>query len=138
MKEFELKTCKVESVEFINKLPSNVKIELSNKYSYNVGYSKLNTCSGEFKAEIFDKNSPERFRILVVMKGFFTISEGIAKEQLHIKTYDAIFPHVKAFVSTLTSNAGIPPIFIPYIDISNQSIYRVEMPGKIKRTEEEE
>ncbi len=138
MKDFELKLCKVESVEFTNKLPPNTKVELSNKFSYNVGYSKINTCQGEFKAEIFDKNTPERFRIVVVMKGFFVISGDIAKEVLHIKTYDAMYPFVKAFVANLTANAGIPPVYIPYIDISNQSIYRVEMPGKIKRTEEEE
>lgn len=138
MKEFELKVCKVESVEFVNKLPPNVKIELSNKYSYNVGYSKVNTCSGEFKAEIFDKNSPDRFHINIVIKGYFTTVEGVAKEKLHVKTYDAVFPYVKSFVTNLTANSGIPPIYIPYIDISNQSIYRVEMPGKNFRTEENE
>ena len=138
MKDFELKQCKVETVEFTNKLPPNTKVELSNKFSYNVGYSKIGTCQGEFKVEIFDKNTPERFRIIVVMKGFFVISKDIAKEILHIKTYDAMYPFVKAFVANLTANAGIPPVYIPYIDISNQSIYRVEMPGRIKRTEEEE
>ncbi len=138
MKEFELKLCKVESVNFVNKLPPNEKVELSNKYSYNVGYSKINTCSGEFKADIFDKKSPERFHINVIFKGYFTTAEGVSKEQLHIKTYNALFPYVKAFVTNLTANAGIPPIYIPYIDISNQSIYRVEMPGKNFRTEDNE
>ncbi len=138
MKEFELKLCKVENVQMVNKLPPNVKVELSNKYSYNVGYSKNNTCSGEFKAEIFDKNSPDRFRIEVTMKGLFVTEEGISKEQLHVKTYNAIFPYVKAFVTNLTVNSGVPPIYIPYIDISNQSIYRVEMPGFKKKTEDEE
>ena len=138
MKEFELKLCKVENVQMVNKLPPNVKIELSNKYSYNVGYSKNNICSGEFKAEIFDKNSPDRFRIEVTMKGLFVTEEGISKEQLHVKTYNALFPYVKAFVTNLTVNSGVPPIYIPYIDISNQSIYRVEMPGFKKKTEDEE
>ena len=138
MKEFELKLCKVENVQMVNKLPPNVKVELSNKYSYNVGYSKNNTCSGEFNAEIFDKNSPDRFRIEVTMKGLFVTEDGISKEQLHVKTYNAIFPYVKAFVTNLTVNSGVPPIYIPYIDISNQSIYRVEMPGFKKKTEDEE
>ena len=137
MKEFELKLCRVESVEFVNKLPPNVKVELKNKYSYNVGYSKINTCTGEFKAEIYDQNEPERFRLVVVMKGLFTTAEGVAKEQLHVKTYDAVFPYVKSFITNITAGAGIPPVYIPYIDISNQSIYRVEIPGKNNRTEDE-
>ncbi len=138
MKDFELKLTKVESVDFVNKLPPNTKIELQNKYSYNVGYSKINTCQGEMRAEISDKNSPERFRIIVVMKGFFVINGEIPKEQLHIKTFDALFPHLKAFVVNLTAAAGIPPVYIPYVDISNQSIYRVEMPGNLRKKEDEE
>lgn len=138
VKEFELKACKVEHVEFINKLPLNSKIELTNRFSYNVGYSKINTCSGEFRAEVYDKNNPDRFKIIVIMKGFFTTTEGISKEKLHIKTYDALYPFVKAFITNLTASSGIPPIYIPYIDISNQSIYRVEMPGKIERNEDEQ
>lgn len=138
MNDFELKLTKVESVDFVNKLPPNTKIELQNKYSYNVGFSKLNTCQGEMRLEISDKNFPERFRIIVVIKGFFVINGEIPKEKLHVKTYDALFPHLKAFVANLTATAGIPPVYIPYVDISNQSIYRVEMPGKLKKKEDEE
>lgn len=137
MKNFELKATRVEQIEFTNKLPPNEKIELSNKYSYNVAYSKLNTCTGEFKAEISDKNSPERFCIRLVMKGIFVFSPEVPKEKLHVMTYDALFPYVKAFISGLTVNCNIPPVYLPYLDISGQSIYRVEMPGKIKRQEEE-
>lgn len=138
MKEFELKATKIEHIEFINKLPANVKIELSNKYSYNVAYSKQNTCSGEFKVEVFDKNSPDRFKIDILMKGLFIFSPDVPKEKLHILTYDALFPYVKAFVTILTANSNIPPVYLPYLDISGQSIYRVEMPRKINSQEDEE
>ena len=138
MKDFELKLAKVESVDFVNKLPANTKIELQNKYSYNVGYSRLNTCQGEMRAEITDKNSPDRFRLIVVMKGFFIVNGEVPKETLHIKTFDALFPHLKAFVVNLTATAGIPPVYMPYVDISNQSIYRVEMPGGLRKKEEDE
>lgn len=138
MKDFELKLTKVESTDFVNKLPPNTKIELQNKFSYNVGYSKINTCQGEMRAEISDKNSPDRFHIIVVMKGFFVINGEIPKEQLHVKTFDALFPHLKAYIVNLTATAGIPPVYIPYVDISNESIYRVEMPGNLRKKEEEE
>lgn len=138
MKDFELKLTKVENVDFVNKLPPATKVELQNKFSYNVGYSKINTCQGEMRAEISDKNSPDRFRITVVMKGFFLINGEIPKEQLHVKTFDALFPHLKAFIVNLTASSGIPPVYIPYVDISNQSIYRVEMPGNLRKKEEDE
>ncbi len=138
MKDFELKLCRTESVEFINKLPSNVKIELGTKVAYNVGYSKVNTCQGEFRAEIADKNNPDRFRIVVIMKGFFVIKSDISKEKLHILTYDAMYPFVKAFVAGLTSNSGISPVYLPYIDISNTSIYKMEVRRDFNKTEENE
>lgn len=130
MKEIELKGYKVTEVRFVNKVQGNQKLELSNKYSYNVGYSKVNTCKGEFRAEVADKNDPDQFSITVVLEGFFVTAADMAKEVLHIKTYDALFPYVKSFVSSLTVNAGVPPVMIPYVDISGQSIYRVEMPIK--------
>lgn len=132
MKEFELKAVRTEKVVFTNNLPPDIKIQLSNKYSYNVGYSDNNTCSGEFTAEIFDKDMPDRFKIEVSMRGFFTICGTASKEILHIKTYDCLFTYVKAFIATLTANSGIPVINIPYVDISDQNIYRVEMPGMKK------
>ena len=128
MKEIELKGYKVNEVRFVNKVQGNRKLELSNKYSYNVGYSKVNTCRGEFRAEVFDKNDPEQFSVTVVLEGFFVTAPNMEKEILHLRTYDALFPYVKAYVSTMTSAGGIPPVMIPYVDISGQNIYRVEMP----------
>lgn len=130
MKECELKTYRVEEINFVNKLSGAAKLELSHKYSYNVGYSNNNTCRGEFKAEIADKNHSQNFSITIVMSAIFTIEPGIEKEIIHLRSYDMMFPYVKAAVSNLTVNAGIPPVFIPYIDISDKNIYRVELPKK--------
>ena len=128
MKEFELKSYKITAINFVNSLDVPTKLELNYQYSYNVGYSNHNTCRGEFKAEIKDKKLADKFSLTVTVAGIFTTAAGVAKEVLHVKTYDALFPYVKALVSTMTASAGIPPIYIPYIDISNKNIYRVEMP----------
>ena len=128
MKEFELKSYKITAINFVNSLDAPTKLELNYQYSYNVGYSNHNPCRGEFKAEIKDKKLADKFSLTVTVAGIFTTVEGVAKEVLHVKTYDALFPYVKALVSTMTASAGIPPIYIPYIDISNKNIYRVEMP----------
>ena len=128
MKEFELKSYKITAINFVNNLDAPTKLELNYQYSYNVGYSNHNTCRGEFKAEIKDKKLADKFSLTVTVAGIFTTAAGVAKEVLHVKTYDALFPYVKALVSTMTASAGIPPIYIPYIDISNKNIYRVEMP----------
>ncbi|MDY4898990.1 MAG: hypothetical protein SO125_08565, partial [Eubacteriales bacterium] len=52
------------------------------------------------------------------------------KEQVHIDSYKALFPYARAIITTLTANAGIPPIFIPEADIESQSIYRFDLGNK--------
>ena len=128
MKEILLKGYKVESFEFVNKVAGERKLELTHRYSYNVGYTPNNTCRGEFKAVVSDKEHPELFSLTLVVTGGFTTAPGVEKEILHIKTYDALFPYVKSIVISFTASAGIPPIYIPYIDISDKNIYRMEMP----------
>ena len=130
MHRSELRSYKIERLDFVNKTEGVKKLELTHKYSYNVGYSNINTCRGEFTAEVFDKNAPEEFRINITVVALFSTAPGSQKEMLHLETYDALFPYVKALVSTVTASAGIPPVFIPYIDISDKNIYRVELPHK--------
>ena len=128
MVDFNLKGYKVKEYQFINKINGMKKLELSHKYSYNVGYSQNNTCKSEFRAEITDKEDPEAFRIVMLLEAFFQINGDTPKEVLHVETYDAVFPYVKSIVSATTSLAGIPPVIIPYVDIRGQDIYRVEIP----------
>lgn len=124
---------KTSKVDFTNNIKENKKIELGFSYSYNVKYSNQNTCIGEFTAKITDKSSPEEFSIIITATGIFRFKDGTAKEVLHVETYNDMFPHMRAFVSTLTATAGIPPIMIPFIDISKKEIYRFEM-GKNNQT----
>ena len=133
MKNAQLIAFKTTKLDFVNNIKENRKIELGFGYSYNVKYSDKNTCIGEFTASIKDKSSEADFHIIVTATGIFRFKEGAQKEILHVETYNDIFPHVKAFVSTLTATAGIPPIMMPFIDISNKEIYRFEM-GKNGQT----
>ena len=127
MTNANLAAFKVSKAVFENNIKANKKIELGFSYSYNVKYSNKNTCIGELTAKITDKTAPEEFSITVTATGIFNFKEGTVKEVLHVETYNDMFPHMRAFITTLTSNTGIPPIIIPFIDISKQEIYRFEM-----------
>lgn len=118
---------KVTNVEFANNIKQNKKIELGFGYSYNVKYSAQNTCIGEFTAKITNKTNPDEFKIIITGSGVFKFQQGVKKEQLHVETYNELFPYMRSFVTTLTANAGIPPIIMPFIDISKKEIYRFEM-----------
>lgn len=138
MSNVVLKGQKVQEVEFVSKLENGTKVELETKYSYNVSYSNTNMCRGEVSVIMSDKKTPDKFKIKVVLLGVFSFKQGVPKETIHVETYKELFPYVRAFVTNLTANAGIPPIIVPGIDIEAQSIYRFEKPVDNFKPEEDE
>lgn len=127
MPTVNLQGYKVDKIDFVNLMENNSKIALGNKYSYNVQYAKdRNLAKAEFDLEVYHKESPEKFRIHVVVVGFFAYQADEKKELIHAESFKAMFPYVKALITTVTANCGIPPIIIPNIDIDNQEIYRID------------
>lgn len=115
---------KASKIDFVNLCENGEKLEFETKYSYNVRYSKNNTCVGEFTVEVADKVNKDKFHINVIIQGVFSYNPEVQKEILHVQTYKELFPYARAVVSNLTVNAGIPPVIIPNSNIENQSIYR--------------
>ena len=126
MANVTIKGYKVDKVEFVAALENGTQVKLANKYSYNVQYAKNNMCKCEMDIEVYDSQNPDKFRVHVIMSGIFAFSQGETKERIHTETFKSLFPYVRAFVTTLTANCGIPPIMIPDIDIDNQEIYRID------------
>ena len=113
-------------ISFVNHLPNGTQLKLDTKFAYNVKYSADLHCRGEMSVEAHAKESPDKFCIKAVVVGIFTYTEGADKDLLHVETFKALFPYARALVSTVTVNAGIPPIILPEINIEGQNIYRIE------------
>ena len=126
MASVTLKGYKVDKIDFVAALDNGTQVKLAHKYQYNVQYAKNNICKGEFDIEVYDSNNPEKFKVHVVMSGIFGFTQGEKKERIHTDSFKTLFPYVKAFITTITANCGIPPIIIPDIDIDNQQIYRID------------
>ncbi len=126
MASVTLKGYKVDKIDFVAMLDNGTQVKLAHKYQYNVQYAKNNVCKGEFDIEVYDSANPDKFKVHVTMSGIFAFAEGEKKERIHTDTFKALFPYVKAFITTITANCGIPPIIIPDIDIDNQQIYRID------------
>lgn len=133
MSTVTLKGYNAVEFSFANKLPSGTQIKLGNKYQYNVKYAaETNGCVGEMSVKVFDRDHEDAFFINLVLRGAFSYRENAEKEQIHVDSYKALFPYARALITTMTSNAGIPPIFIPEADIEAQSIYRFDLGNKPK------
>lgn len=117
---------KVSEVSFVNHIAGGTKIQLENKYSFNVKYGNSNNCEGVFKVEVIDKDNPDSFSIVVAVNGLFTFEQGMEKEEIHVSAYNIMFPYARSLVTMLTATAGIPPIIIPSVDIEGQNIMRVD------------
>ncbi len=124
MRNVTFKAFKASEIDFVNKHENGTRIEFENKYSYNVKYSSNNTCVGEFTVEVNDKENKDKFHIKAVVLGVFIYNPEAKKEIIHIESFKELFPYVRTMISSLTVNAGIPPVMIPNFDIESQSIYK--------------
>ncbi|MBQ9080764.1 MAG: protein-export chaperone SecB [Clostridia bacterium] len=129
MSTVTLKGYNATEFSFANKLPHGTQIKLGNKYQYNVKYAANNNCVGEMNIKVFDREREDQFFLNLTLRGVFGFAEGAEKEQVHVDSYKTLFPYARALVTTLTANAGIPPIIIPEADIESQSIYRFDLGG---------
>ena len=130
MSTVALKGCNAVEFSFANKLPSVTQIKLGNKYQYNVKYAaNTNGCGGEMSIHVFDRENEDKFFVKLVMRGAFSYKQDSQKEQIHVDSYKALFPYARAMITTMTVNAGIPPIYIPEADIESQNIYRFDLGG---------
>ena len=131
MNPITLKGYRAKSIEFVGNAAPGSKIQLENKYSYNVRYTPNQVCVAELTCHVFDKEHPEAFFAKVVLEGIFSFDEATSKEQIHVLSYKELFPFARAIISTVTSVGGMAPIIIPAADIEGQNIYRIDT-GNIK------
>lgn len=132
MSNVELKAYKASEISFVNNVEEKVQFNLGNKVSHNVKYTSTDICEATLSVEVCDKSKPQLLSVKVVVKGIFKINREIEKEFIHVETFKELFPYAKALVTTVTANAGIPPVLVKNVDIEKQEIYRWNLGGGVK------
>lgn len=127
MANVNMRAYKVSEIVFHNKVNGKVQLKLSNKVSHNVKYTKNGMCEAVLTVEVFDKDNTDVLNAKVTVNGVFAITGDIEKEFVHVETFKELFPFAKALVTTISANAGVPPIIVKNVDIEKQEIYRFEM-----------
>ena len=122
-----MKAYKVSEIAFTNNVKGKVELKMKTKVSHNVKFTKLGTCEANLTVEVSDEAHPDTISIKVKVVGAFTVNKEVEKEFIHVETYKELFPFAKALVTTISANAGIPPIYVQNIDIENKEIYRFDM-----------
>ena len=124
MQDLVLKTYRITDIQFQNHAIANGKASLETKYTYQVKFGNNNTCRGEMKVSVSDREHPDLLKVDLTLVGIFEIAPEQDKELLHKESFKQLYPFARAAISTISSTTGILPIIIPVVDIDKQDIYR--------------
>lgn len=118
-------------ISFINNIQRPNTFELTSRCSYQVGFSpNKKLCRGEMTVEMSSKSENDPFKVKVKLVGNFAIEDDPPQDEAHKASYKLLFPHAKALITALTVAANVPPLFLPDINIDDQSVYVLENPKK--------
>lgn len=119
MKNLDFLGYKVKNSVFKNNLEKEqVSLKLSYNYSITENQEDPNLLRTECNVLIAAKEK-NKFSIQVAMVGDFRKIGDISDEDVKSLTFDAMFPYIRSYVTSLTVTAGLPPLLMPFLDASN-------------------
>ena len=118
----ELKGYKVNSISFENKVANGVQLKLQNQVKYNVNYNDAeNKCIGILNFKVFDTDM-HPFEIKIEMIGEFSFDNTDEKPDIHVNSFDQIFPFLRQIISNTTTMCGMPGLMIPIMKLDKSSV----------------
>lgn len=118
----ELKGYKVNSISFENKVANGIQLKLQNQVKYNVNYIDAeNKCVGILNFKVSDTDM-QPFEIRIEMIGEFSFDSTDEKPDIHINSFDQIFPFLRQIISNTTTMCGMPGLMIPIIRLERSSV----------------
>lgn len=126
----ELKGYKVNRLEIENKVKPGTQLKLQNQVKYNMNYiGAENKCIGflEFRVNDADQN-PFEIRIEAVAE--FTYGDEDSKPDIHIASFDQLFPFIRQIICTSASFTGMPGLIIPIVRLNRDTVKVSEPKGE--------
>lgn len=118
----ELKGYKVNRLEIENKVKPGTQLKLQNQVKYNMNYIDAdNKCVGFLELRISDADqNPFEIRIEAVAE--FSYGTEDSKADIHVNSFDQLFPFIRQIVSTSASFTGMPGLLIPIIKLNKDTV----------------
>lgn len=118
----ELKGYKVNRLEIENKVASGTQLKLQNQLKYNVNYMDgQNKCIGILELRITDADM-NPFEMKIEMIAEFTYDPTDEKPDIHVNSFDQMFPFVRQIVNTAVSFTGMPGLLIPIMRLNRNTV----------------
>jgi preprotein translocase subunit SecB len=126
MASLPLLSYRVTDLSFHNALKDPAHIQISLQMGYHLQHLPAGAMRGEMKMTLSDRNDPDAFTVKATLVGIFRAPDTMEREAAHKESFRVLFPYLRALVSTVTANAGIPAILLPPVDPDEKSITKVE------------
>ncbi len=118
----ELKHYKIKSIDFTNNVSNATELKLQNQFKYNVNYiGAENKCIGVLTFRVAD-TSLDSFEIKIEMLAEFTYDDSDDKADIHISSFDQIFPFLRQAIHNVTSVSGMPGLMIPIVKLKKDAV----------------
>lgn len=96
--------------------PKSDAFQVNHDYNFRLDYNGDNSnCIAELIQTSTAQDGEELFKLSVTMRGFFRcegIEDNDDKIAAHILAYQLLFPHMQAFIRSLTVEVGLPPMVL--------------------------
>ncbi len=104
----------VQEIKYVNKLGDNTTVNLESSVKYDSDYSKQEKQSkGIIFLKVGDEDGKGDFFLSVEFHGVFYIDEELESDVVSNETYKLLYPHLQAYVSSVTALSGIPALRLP-------------------------
>lgn len=118
----ELKGYKVNSISFENNVANGIQLKLQNQVKYNVNYIDADKkCIGILNFKVFDTDM-QPFEIKIEMAAEFSFGESDEKPDIHVGSFDQIFPFLRQIISNITTMSGMPGLMIPIMHLDKNAV----------------
>ena len=118
----QMKGYKINSLEFENKVENGTQLKLQNHVKYNVNYIDAeNRCVGILHFRVEDADM-QPFEINIEMAAEFSFDDGDEKPDIHVISFDQLFPFVRQIINTTTSMSGMPGLIIPMMKLNRDAV----------------
>lgn len=118
----QLKGYKINSINFENKVKPGIQLQLNNQVKYNVNYlSDGKTCVGIVNFKVSDSNM-NPFEIKVELVAEFNFDSADDRADIHVNSFDQIFPFLRQIINNITSMSGMPGLMIPIMKLKKESV----------------
>ena len=118
----DLKWVRVLKIDYENTVAPGTQLKLRNNLKYNVRYMDNDSrCVGALEFRIADE-SLKPFSIKVTMEAMFSYGPEDEKEDIHVTSFDQIFPFLRQTISSVTSMSGMAGLIIPLMHLDKQNV----------------